>query len=158
MTATARFTDIIFVDASSHESIEATLADFAIARQVGKTHHDTLRWLANRRGECLVVFDNSDDPAVGLRDYFPRSSEYNILITTRHQGLVALAEKDASYNVSGMEVDEAQELLLKLAELEIEELGNEEKESLDALLQVSVHLATLSVCPSANETDVCSYA
>lgn len=133
-----RFTDIIFVDASSRESIEAALADFASARHLGSTHRDTLQWLASRHGECLVIFDNADDPAVGLRNYFPWSSECDILVTTRHQGLIALAQStDATYHVSKMEFAEAKELLLSLAGIDNKSLGAEDREALNCLLQVS---------------------
>jgi hypothetical protein len=133
-----RFTDIIFVDASSRENIEATLSSFAMAKKIGKTHTDTLMWLVACQERCLVVFDNADGRDIQLHKYFPQGSKMNILITTRHRDLVLLAQdSNSDYYISGMDSSEAQELLVK-ATKSSEYIKDEEKEVVALLVQVIV--------------------
>jgi hypothetical protein len=83
------------------------------------------------------VFDNADDPGVQLYKFFPQSSEINILITTRHRDLVLLAQGSHSdYNISGMELYEAQQLMLKTARSNVAVLSEKEKAVAALLVQV----------------------
>jgi hypothetical protein len=128
---------VVFVDASSHETIETTLAGIAASRNLGKTYEDTLRWITSRGDGCLVIFDNADDPKLELSKYLPKSAEYNVLITTRYRDLAYLAQDaEAEYNVAGMDVPDAHELLLKTARLKQENLPQDEQDALVKLLQV----------------------
>jgi hypothetical protein len=132
-----RFTDIIFVDASSRENIEAALRSYAVARGLGNTHLDTLLWLTSYQGRWLLVFDNADNPDVRLHEYFPQSSESDILVTTRHSDLVLLAQgSHSNYRISGMKSDEAQQLLLKTARSNLAALPEEERAAAALLVQV----------------------
>jgi hypothetical protein len=134
----SRFKDMIFIDASSHESIETALAGIAMSKNLGKTYEDTLKWIASRADDCLIIYDNADDPKMELRKYLPRSAEHNVLITTRNQRLVVLTgNADAEHNVSGMNAADAQELLLKTAKLKQDDLSQDEKDALAKLLEVS---------------------
>ncbi|KAG8761998.1 hypothetical protein FRC11_011752 [Ceratobasidium sp. 423] len=54
-----RWSHLLYVDASSEETIESALADFAVVTAIGKTHEDTIRWLESCREQWLVVFDNA---------------------------------------------------------------------------------------------------
>jgi hypothetical protein len=125
------------VDASSRENIEASLASFAAAKRIGKNSTDTLKWLAGCHRRWMMVFDNADDPEIELHDFFPRSIESDILITTRHRDVVRLAQgPNSDYNLSGMGPDEARQLLVKAARSDESTLSDEEMEAIGSLIQV----------------------
>jgi hypothetical protein len=132
-----RFTDIIFVDASSRGNIEAALASFAVTRKIGTTHTNTLNWLAACEGRWLVIFDNTDDPSVRLHEFFPQRSEIDVLVTTRHRDLVLLAQgSNSDFNISGMDSDEALQLLRITSRSNSAVMPEEEKDVAALLVQV----------------------
>jgi hypothetical protein len=132
------WTYVIYLDASSRQSIETTLQDFAQVNKIGDTHEDTIKWLEFRREKWLLVFDNADDPSTNIRDFFPGGTRSSILITTRLADLAMLAQGPGSVCcISGMHDGDALALLLRTARLQEESLSAEEKEAAEALLQVS---------------------
>jgi hypothetical protein len=131
------WTYVIYLDASSRQSIETTLQDFAQVNKIGDTHEDTIKWLEFRREQWLLVFDNADDPSTNIRDFFPGGTRSSILITTRLTDLAALAQGPGSVcHISSMNSGEALVLLLRLARLQEQELSAGEREAAEALLQV----------------------
>ncbi|CAE6508083.1 unnamed protein product [Rhizoctonia solani] len=137
-----RFIHVIFVDASSDESIKATLTTAALANKLGTTYPDALKWIANRGSSCLLIFDNADNRSVKLRTYLPPSAEYNVLITTRCQEFVGLADDtDAERNVSQMGPEDAKKLLLKTAKLARVGLSDEDKSAIQSILEGLGYLA-----------------
>ncbi|KAG8711322.1 hypothetical protein FRC11_003113 [Ceratobasidium sp. 423] len=103
-----------------------------------------------RRGHsCLLVLDNADDPKVNLQIYLPQSADYNVLITTRCPEFAALtSDNDAVCNVSGLEEDEAVELLMKSAKLRLNQMSEVDKATMYELLKSFKYLA-LAVVQSA---------
>src|SRR3984957_18633645 len=79
-----RFSDVFFVDASTVETITTDLRSIAVAKGVGNSENDALNWLSRQRKEWLLLFNSADDTMLNLRDYFPRCSHGNILITSRN--------------------------------------------------------------------------
>ncbi|CAE6463254.1 unnamed protein product [Rhizoctonia solani] len=137
-----RFIHVFFVDASSDESIQTSLATIAFNSSRGKTYEDMLKWISRNGSNCLVVFDNADDPNINLQTYMPQSADYNVLITTRCPELTGLAENsNAVCNVSGLEEHEAVELLLKTAKLRLDQMDKENKAAMYRLLKRFDHLA-----------------
>ncbi|QRV81076.1 kinesin light chain [Ceratobasidium sp. AG-Ba] len=131
-----RWSDIVYVDATSTETIKSTLGGFATAKRLGDTYEDTLRWLRLCTTTWLMVFDNADDPSVGLRQYFPIGTGGRILITTRVREVVLYSQgPDSEYNVSSMEPDEALQLLLTVARAPEVSLSDNEKESAMLMIQ-----------------------
>ena len=60
-----RFYRIIWVDATSAETIQLSLQDIAgdpeaKAQDVGDSTELVLQWLSRRDGECLIVFDDAN--------------------------------------------------------------------------------------------------
>jgi hypothetical protein len=101
---------------------------------VGDSADDTIRWLARKNEEWLLVFDGADDTSVNLRKYFPPSTNGNIIITSRnsqtrihapnplaHSKVPSLIPKDAKellLEISGMkEIDEVGKLATKIVEV-----------------------------------------
>ncbi|CAE6523258.1 unnamed protein product [Rhizoctonia solani] len=112
-----KWKDVVFIDASTRESIESMLKDVAIARKV-------------------------DDPSLPIRDYIPRGNHGSIIITTRLSGMVLLAQGTHSdCNISSMDPDDALVLLLKSSRKQDQELPPEEIGDARMLLRELGHLA-----------------
>ncbi|KAH7343782.1 acyl transferase/acyl hydrolase/lysophospholipase [Rhizoctonia solani] len=134
--------EIVFVDASTRESIEGALKAIAVAKKVGTTYNAALQWLQACCEPWLVVFDNADDPSVPIRDYIPGGSHGSIIITTRLSGMVSLAQgTDSDCSVSSMHPDDAIALLLKSARKQDQVLSDEELAKARVLLQDMGYLA-----------------
>ncbi|KAJ1308664.1 hypothetical protein OPQ81_004357 [Rhizoctonia solani] len=134
--------EIIYVDASTQESIESALKDFAKSKKVGDTYQDALQWLGLHHERWLVVFDNADDPSLPLCGYIPGGNHGSIIITTRISGMQLFAQgTDSNCSVSCMDPDDALALLLKLAQKQDHELSPGEVISAKALLQDFDHFA-----------------
>ncbi|QRW09872.1 kinesin light chain [Ceratobasidium sp. AG-Ba] len=130
------WSDVIYIDATSVETLTSTLSTFAIARGIGKTHQDTIRWLTGYSKRWLLVLDNADDPSIDLRSYLPAGVYCRIIITTRNRDLTFLKQGPSSkYNVSGMEPEEALDLLFTMTRSDFESLTNQERETATALTQ-----------------------
>ncbi|KAJ7278413.1 hypothetical protein C8J57DRAFT_1576978 [Mycena rebaudengoi] len=113
-TDESRFTDVFFLDASTIDTIKSGLKNIALTRSIGTEDVDASRWLASRKAEWLLIFDNADDPSINLVHYFPQSSSGNILITSRNPKLHVHAP-DAHHHISDMEEEDAVQLLLASA-------------------------------------------
>ncbi|KAG9079281.1 hypothetical protein FS749_008649 [Ceratobasidium sp. UAMH 11750] len=136
------WSDIVYVDATSLESLASTLREFAIARKIGETHEDTLRWLGSYTKPWLLVFDNADNGMLDLRKYLPKGSHGRVLITTRNRDIALWAKgPDSDYNVSSMGPEESLQLLLMVARADLVTLSKENKEAATALVQDLGHLA-----------------
>ncbi|CCO36544.1 hypothetical protein BN14_10683 [Rhizoctonia solani AG-1 IB] len=130
--------DVIYIDASTQDSIEAGLQGVSVARKIGDSFQHTLRWLGSHPGPWLLVMDNADDPSLPLRDYLPSGGHGSIIITTRLYGITALAQgPNSKCNVSSMSQDDALALLLKAAQKQDRELPSEETESATAIVEAS---------------------
>ncbi|QRW08184.1 kinesin light chain [Ceratobasidium sp. AG-Ba] len=127
---------VIYVNAASLETLSGTLRAFAVARGIGNTHEDTLRWLATLREPWLLFFDNADDPSLQLQHYFPESETGRIMVTTRSRNTILLARgPESACNVSGMEPDEALRLLFTVARVNEGTLSDEERNAAMSLTQ-----------------------
>jgi len=79
----------------------------------------SLRWLANQTDRnWLLVFDNTDNVDLKLKQYFSSCSSGNILITTRNRELRHYTAQDADADVKGMDLEDAKSLLLVQARAE----------------------------------------
>ncbi|KAG9087574.1 hypothetical protein FS749_002835 [Ceratobasidium sp. UAMH 11750] len=138
----AMWTDVVYVDATSRETAIGALEQFSMARGIGSAHQDTITWLGSKRERWLLVFDNADDPSLGISSFMPRGDHGSILITTRlaDMALVARGPRSAC-NLSSMEPAEALELLLKTARIEHESITDDEREEGLKLVQDFGHLA-----------------
>lgn len=134
-----KWTHVVFVDASSKQSIENMLHAFAEAQDIGTTYTDTICWLGTCQERWLVLFDNADDPSVAIHEYFPGGNHGSILITTRLTSLVHLAHGPSSFShiqVPNMDRQDAVGLLLKTARIQHHELLDSEMEAATVLVQV----------------------
>ncbi|KAJ6580482.1 hypothetical protein DFH09DRAFT_294806 [Mycena vulgaris] len=115
--SSAQFSGIFLIDASTTETIAAGLKNIAMARSLGNDPDDALRWLQSKPSDWLLFFDNADDPKLDLNKFLPKCSHGNIVLTSRNHGLQVYA--GGNHEVQDMEEVEAEELLLKSAELEL---------------------------------------
>ncbi|KAG8707716.1 hypothetical protein FRC09_001653 [Ceratobasidium sp. 395] len=131
------WSDIVYVDATTRETTISTLKGFALERKIGETHEDTLRWLELTSRSWLLVFDNADDPDLGIQNFIPGGSHGSVLITTRLRSLAHLGQGPGSEcRVGGMDAEEAVELLLTKARMRDQELSAEETDAAAKLVQV----------------------
>ncbi|THH16169.1 hypothetical protein EW146_g4419 [Bondarzewia mesenterica] len=110
----SRFSDVFFVDASTADTIEADLKNIALAEGVGDSALDATSWLAGRRENWLLLFNNADDPSLNLRSHFPPCSHGNIIITSRNRNMRNHATQSSP--ISEMAEEDATDLLLKMTE------------------------------------------
>jgi hypothetical protein len=119
-----RFSEVFFVDATSVESIEADLRNIAIAKGIGDSPTDALRWLCMHKEEWLLFIDNADDPSLNLSDYFPQCSHGNIIVTSRNsETRVHASNPRCNAKVSSLSPENAIDLLL-----EVSGVGEEQSE------------------------------
>ncbi|QRV95537.1 kinesin light chain [Ceratobasidium sp. AG-Ba] len=137
-----RWSDIVYVDATSTETLQSTLGGFAAAKNLGDTYEDALRWLGSSTTTWLMLFDNADDPSVNLRQYFPKGTRGRILITTRAREVALYSQgPESEYNVSSMEPGEALQLVLTVARVPEVGLSADEKEAATLLTQDLEYMA-----------------
>ncbi|KAF8600234.1 hypothetical protein BDV93DRAFT_417889, partial [Ceratobasidium sp. AG-I] len=116
-----QWSDLLFIDATSRETVVNSLQVIALAKKIGDQHTDTLEWLSDNFGRWLMVFDNADDPELRIHDFFPNCLHGNIIITSRLRDMALIARgPNSNYCVSGMGPEEARELLLRSAKREDE--------------------------------------
>jgi hypothetical protein len=92
-----------------------------------------IRWLAGRREEWLLLFDNADDLKLNLSGFFPSCAHGNILITSRNRETRLHATFD--YVVASLTQKDAQNLLLTMVKQRV----TDETQHLAASI-VKVHL------------------
>ncbi|KAF8144888.1 P-loop containing nucleoside triphosphate hydrolase protein [Mycena galopus ATCC 62051] len=107
------FRDQLFVDASTMETIETGLKNFATTKKIGNCFQDTLRWLGGKLEPWLLFFDNADDPKINLNKVFPKCNHGNIIITSRNPDLRGYGDHS---QISDMKESDAVVLLLKTAD------------------------------------------
>ncbi|PVF97304.1 hypothetical protein CPB86DRAFT_707261 [Serendipita vermifera] len=113
-----KFTNIVFIDASSQKQIDADL-ETAIRSVSPKwseaTWQQAVAYLSEQKG-WLLFLDNADSPDLRLEDYLPNSSSGAVLITTRNRECTSYAS-DSHMQVGEMSEAEAVDLLHKVARI-----------------------------------------
>lgn len=79
-----RYWGVFWIDASTHDSIQACWTQIALILRVDKDINSVKRALANTSQTWLLVFDNADDPNLSLTPYFPAGDRGDIVITSRN--------------------------------------------------------------------------
>ncbi|KAL5638894.1 hypothetical protein ACGC1H_003304 [Rhizoctonia solani] len=128
--------EVIYIDASTQESIENTLGAAVPTKGAGDTYKNALQWLESYHEPWLIVFDGADDSSFALQDYIPNVNYGSIVITTRLLDRAVLAQGPHSVcKVSGMDPDNALALLLKSSRRSDQTLSPKEMENARALLK-----------------------
>ena len=115
-----RFYRIIWVDATSAETIQLSLQDIANdpeakAQDVGDSTESVLQWLSKRDSECLIVFDDAN---ADIAKYIPSGNQGSILFTSRDIALRRYVPDEAFAEVEDMDEKDAISLLLESAFLD----------------------------------------
>jgi hypothetical protein len=132
------FSDIFIIDATNEQMIETDLKTITPAA-VGDSVEASLRWLAGKKEEWLLFFDQADDTKLNLSKFFPPSACGNILITTRNPQLRIHASNDMESMVSDMNPEDALDLLLQLSH---QGKGNKQKREAAAIVKVFYDLCS----------------
>ncbi|CUA68361.1 Nephrocystin-3 [Homo sapiens] [Rhizoctonia solani] len=127
---------IIYVAASSAESIEKTLDEFGKIKSVGQDYRDVINWLESCDERWLMVFDNADTPATNVSTYVPaRGRRGSVLITTRLPDLANLADGPGSVcHLSSMTQTDATTLLVKVASSGNQRLSDDDVHAAEELV------------------------
>jgi hypothetical protein len=114
------FSDIFYIDATNGQTLEIDLKGIEPENaQADQSVDGILRRLANQQpGEWLLFFDNADDVHLNLKKFFPPCTSGNILVTTRNRELRLYAVEGSDQNVTGMDEEDATNLLLRLSQAE----------------------------------------
>ena len=154
-----RFYQIIWVDATSAETIQLSLRDIASdpeakARNIKDSTESVLRWLSRIDDEILIVFDNAN---ADIAEYIPSGNRGNILFTSRDMALRCYVPDEALAKIEDMDEEEAILLLLKLASLdwshtELREVARPIVKEL-FFLPLAVHQAGASISSSLCQID-----
>ncbi|CAE6460118.1 unnamed protein product [Rhizoctonia solani] len=130
---------IIYVDASSADSIENALTAFGTANKSGDGYTDVIRWLETCGKRWLVAFDNADTASTNLRQYIPaRGRGSSVLITTRLPDLARLARGPNSVcRLSSMGQSDGTALLVKLVCSGNQPIMDDDETSTDKLVKAS---------------------
>ena len=113
------FSYVIWVDASSHESIATSLkgiSNLPAAQAFGMdgSVESVLQWISSIQEEWLIVYDNADDPPPEVvAKFFPPGNRGNILITSRNRSMGRIVSFENSIEINEMEESDAVILLLK---------------------------------------------
>ncbi|KIY66098.1 hypothetical protein CYLTODRAFT_355661 [Cylindrobasidium torrendii FP15055 ss-10] len=108
-----RFAHVLFVDASSTDSLRANFKKLADANGIANEVSDVLAFLAQLRAELLLILDNADDPKVDLGPFIPRSGNVKVVITSRNVEVVIHTSKSQySLELPDLGLGEAVDLLL----------------------------------------------
>ncbi|EUC57630.1 kinesin light chain [Rhizoctonia solani AG-3 Rhs1AP] len=126
---------IIYIDASSTESIEKALREFGEAKTIGETYQDVIIWLEAGAASWLMVFDNADTASTNIRLYIPvRGPRGSVLITTRLPDLASLAEGPESVcHLSGMSPADGTSLLVKIASSRSQHISEDDEKAAEQL-------------------------
>ena len=114
-----RFSDILWIDASSNMTIELALMQIAQDKnapdEAKKSSESVLKWIA-QRNNWLMVYDGADGHYQIVETFLPPGDGGNIVITSRNVGLKRISLK--SQKIVEMPEEEASSLLLKSAALD----------------------------------------
>jgi hypothetical protein len=103
---------MLFVDASSHETIQADHKKI-LKRKTVQENESLTEWLSWHTDNWLLCLDNADDPGLNLQTYIPQCRHGNVIITSRNPHLkVHTRPNGSSAEVHGLEVADAVDLLL----------------------------------------------
>lgn len=113
------YSHVFFLDGSSEATIRGDLQAAIRSQGTGfsqQTADDSLAFLARKQAgfSWLLIFDNVDDPAIDLRQFFPQCDHGAIIVTTRNRDLAQLATT-MHWQLGPMTDDEAVDVLLRSA-------------------------------------------
>ncbi|CAN9421266.1 unnamed protein product [Alternaria alternata] len=118
------FAHVFWIDASNSIAIKQSLHYIASERCVyipsGQDREESvLDWIGRLTTSWLMIYDNADGNPEMVEKFLPNCSRGNVLITSRNPNLRTLVEPLAYCEIEEMEVEDAIELLLKAAYLNV---------------------------------------
>ena len=134
-----RFSEVLYIDASTVESSERDLKALADAKHVENISH----YLESNKTEWLLFFDNADDTSVLIRKHFPNCVHGNILITTRNPYILGYFPNQLSEQaiaVDSMSREDVQALIATTGRLNAKEV---EEEQVEKIMKVT----NIFLCP-----------
>ncbi|KAG8785596.1 hypothetical protein FRC16_001910, partial [Serendipita sp. 398] len=111
---------IFFVDARSPKSLRNDLqrAIRSLGGEYGRaTFSEALDYLGSHKG-WLLIYDNADDPNLGLEEYIPKATHGTIIVTTRNRDL-GLLTAVRHWELGPMSTEEGVEALCRAAHVSV---------------------------------------
>ncbi|KAF8706721.1 Structural maintenance of chromosomes protein, partial [Rhizoctonia solani] len=110
------FSDILFVDGSSQDTVKQSYTSFIVNKGRGTSMEDSLRWLSSNKTNWLIILDGADAPDLEFRSLLPSCSHGNIIITTRRTTFPCSSEWPHSQSrLTPMNQEDSLDLLAKVA-------------------------------------------
>jgi hypothetical protein len=151
------YNPILWIDAMDEESIRSSFERCAGELGLSLDLRDTqasklidfpavqavLRWFRNRRGtdeRWLVVIDNADNHALGIRTIFPEGSHGSIIITSQDNKLLSRMKDYKEVEVGVMDPMEAKTLLVGHLKLEVNTAPDDVLAACDKIAKELGHL------------------
>jgi len=108
---------VLWIDVSTRDIAERSFLEAAQRLSLpAHSWEDALYGIANLPHSWLLILDNADDPDTDHREYFPDSRHGVIVMTSRNQECEQYST-DPSVALGGLDTSEAQDLLLKAAQI-----------------------------------------
>ncbi|TKA66369.1 hypothetical protein B0A49_07899, partial [Cryomyces minteri] len=124
------FWGVFWVDASSHQSAEASFVNIAETLKLSDRDLRTvLQWLANTNRRWLLILDNCDDSHIDYSAYFPPAQRGSVLMTTRVPHCADRHSSVGHADLESMPSDTAVELLLKACKIPQSEWKSKENDA-----------------------------
>ncbi|KAH7333798.1 hypothetical protein B0J17DRAFT_578173 [Rhizoctonia solani] len=110
------FSDILFIDGSSSDTVKQSYVSFAVSKRRGTTMEDSLRWLSVNKTNWLILLDGVNAPELELRSLIPSCGHGNVIITTQRSSFPSSSEWPRSESrLARMNQEDALDLLAKAA-------------------------------------------
>ncbi|CAE6459295.1 unnamed protein product [Rhizoctonia solani] len=109
------FSEILFIDGSSIDTVKKSYISFIVSKHRGATMEDSLRWLSTNKTNWLVIFDGANTPELEFRSLLPSCGHGNVIITTQRSTFPSSSEWPRSESrLARMNQEDALDLLAKI--------------------------------------------
>ncbi|KAK5051501.1 hypothetical protein LTR84_003153 [Exophiala bonariae] len=152
------FWGIFWVDVSTTSAAESAFLDIGKRlNSSGSTWQDGREALANASKPWILILDNADDPDIDYQDYFPSSPRGAVLMTSRNKENQHYVT-DKTIALEGLPVNEAQELLLKAADIKEHQRAAVQEDSLKVAELLQSHPLALTLAGAYIRAGHCTLA
>ncbi|KAG8733881.1 hypothetical protein FRC11_000759 [Ceratobasidium sp. 423] len=93
------FSEVLFIDGSSRDTVEQSYTSFIVSKHRGTTMEDSLRWLSTNKTNWLIVLDGANAPELEFRSILPSCSHESRLTRMNQEDSLDLLAKVTGVNL-----------------------------------------------------------
>ncbi|CAE6475580.1 unnamed protein product [Rhizoctonia solani] len=109
------FSEVLFIDGSSINTVQQSYASFIMSKDRGTTMEDSLRWLSTNKTNWLIILDGTNAPELEFRSLVPSCSHGNVIITTQRNTFPSSSDWPRSENrLTRMNQEDSLDLLASM--------------------------------------------